>query len=72
MVKLAFDILDGDHDGRISQLDLNNFFISKKSINSGADFKTDNYLLNSLIDEADANRDGVIDFNEFNALMQKN
>jgi hypothetical protein len=25
-----------------------------------------------LIDEADANRDGVIDFNEFNALMQKN
>lgn len=65
MVKLAFDILDGDHDGRISQLDLNNFFIR-------ADFKTDNYLLNSLIDEADANRDGVIDFNEFNALMQKN
>ena len=29
MIKLAFDIIDVDHDGRISQLDFNNFFISK-------------------------------------------
>lgn len=28
MIKLAFDILDHDHDGRISVMDFNNFFIS--------------------------------------------
>lgn len=36
----------------------------------GADFKTDNNTLNNLIQEADANRDGVIDLNEFTAFMQ--
>jgi Ca2+-binding EF-hand superfamily protein len=29
MIKLSFDILDHDHDGRISQNDLNTFFLRK-------------------------------------------
>ena len=49
MIKLSFDILDHDHDGRISQSDLNTFFLRKNNHNLGSDFKTDNYLLASLI-----------------------
>ena len=35
MIKLAFDLMDVDHNGVITQMDLNNFFISNSVFTQG-------------------------------------
>lgn len=58
----AFKIFDTDNSGTISAVELREI-LGKEGFSKGEDFWA------SLIEESDANHDGVIDFNEFLALM---
>ncbi|RLN94626.1 hypothetical protein BBJ28_00012142 [Nothophytophthora sp. Chile5] len=64
-LKAAFDIFDENHDGFISSAELEHMLhlLSKKSVSSDE--------IRKLIQAADKNGDGKIDYDEFCALMQQ-
>ncbi|KAM0954514.1 putative EF-hand domain-containing protein [Dioscorea sansibarensis] len=62
-LRLAFDIIDADHDGRISHDDLKAFYSS-----SFPSATTDDEI-RSMISAADANRDGFVEFHEFERVL---
>lgn len=62
-----FDLMDTDQDGRISEREFQQY-LKKKS-----DFTNyDNIAIHRLLQEADLNKDGFIDLNEFIAIMKLN
>ncbi|CAM9004173.1 unnamed protein product [Rhodiola kirilowii] len=52
----AFDVLDTDGDGRISREDLQSFY-------------TDEDVIGSMISSADFNRNGVVEYEEFERIL---
>lgn len=58
----AFDVLDADHDGRISRDDLKAFF------SSAASPLTEDDIV-AMISAADADRNGFVDYDEFERVL---
>ncbi|XP_062211034.1 calcium-binding protein CP1-like [Phragmites australis] len=61
----VFDVLDADHDGCISREDLKSFYAAAGA--TGERFDDDD--LAAMIAAADANRDGFVQYNEFERLL---
>ncbi|KAF9620014.1 hypothetical protein IFM89_010630 [Coptis chinensis] len=61
----AFDILDIDHDGKISRDDLKTFY----SCFSGSNEVTNDEDIGSMIFIADSNKDGFVEFDEFKQVL---
>ncbi|OAY27613.1 calcium-binding protein CP1 [Manihot esculenta] len=65
--KEAFDILDADHDGKISRDDLRRFYAGLSSGDADND-----EVLGSMISVADFNKDGFVEFEEFKRVLDGN
>ncbi|KAA0049553.1 hypothetical protein IC582_012901 [Cucumis melo] len=57
----AFEVLDADHDGKISRDDLRKFY------SGGGDADED--AIGSMIAAADLNRNGVVEYEEFERVL---
>ncbi|GMH08648.1 hypothetical protein Nepgr_010488 [Nepenthes gracilis] len=57
----AFDVLEADHDGQISKDDLRRTFYGGAS--------GDDDLIGTMISVADSNRDGYVQFHEFERVL---
>ncbi|KAG6508429.1 calcium-binding protein CP1-like [Zingiber officinale] len=65
----AFDVLDADRDGKIGRDDLKFFFSSSSSFSGlGAASLSENDIA-SMISAADADRDGLVEFEEFERVL---
>ncbi len=62
-VEEAFKLMDLDKDGFITKTEL------RQMMSKFGEILTDEEL-NAMIDEADTNKDGKVDINEFRALME--
>lgn len=62
----AFDVLDADRDGRISREDLKSFYAAAGP-DAGERFDDDD--LAAMIAAADADRDGFVQYDEFERLL---
>lgn len=62
-IRPAFDVLDADHDGRISRDDLKAFYSSF----AASALRDDD--ISSMISAADADRNGFVDFDEFQRVL---
>jgi calmodulin len=61
----AFEIIDTDHDGKISSDDLRAFYAG---IPSGEN--NDETMIGTMISVADANKDGFVEFDEFEKVLE--
>ncbi|KMT16288.1 hypothetical protein BVRB_3g054380 [Beta vulgaris subsp. vulgaris] len=61
----AFEVIDVDHDGKISGEDLRSFYAA----NSGT--VDDEEMIKSMILVADANKDGYVQYDEFERVLNK-
>ncbi|KAL3508178.1 hypothetical protein ACH5RR_033560 [Cinchona calisaya] len=70
-LRSAFDVLDVDHDGKISHDDLRAFYGGY--LGGGAAAGTSKYhkddVIKSMISVADANRDGFVEYDEFEKVL---
>ncbi|KAK7264723.1 hypothetical protein RJT34_32333 [Clitoria ternatea] len=60
----AFDVLDADHDGKISRDDLRTFYATRHSGLAGGDD-----LIGAMITVADTNKDGFVEYDEFERVV---
>ncbi|KAF8394686.1 hypothetical protein HHK36_020903 [Tetracentron sinense] len=61
-IRPAFDVLDTDRDGKISQDDLRTFYAGSKTATTEED-------MGSMIKAADSNKDGFVEFEEFERVL---
>ncbi|KAI5579494.1 hypothetical protein BDE02_08G092700 [Populus trichocarpa] len=59
----AFDVLDADHDGKISKDDLRMFYAGFSSNGADDDF------IGSMMSVADFNKDGFVEYDEFERVL---
>ncbi|KAJ6322233.1 hypothetical protein OIU77_012162 [Salix suchowensis] len=59
----AFDVLDADHDGKISHDDLRMFYAGYSTHGADDDF------IDSMMSVADFNRDGFVEYGEFERVL---
>jgi calmodulin len=64
----AFDVLDADHDGRISRDDLKSFY-ANASAGGAAKERFDDDDIAAMIAAADADLDGFVQYHEFEGLL---
>ncbi|KAF5737068.1 putative calmodulin-like protein 2 [Tripterygium wilfordii] len=65
--RAAFDVLDADRDGKISREDLQNFYSGiYGSIGCGAEED----VIGSMITAADFNRNGFVEYDEFERVLR--
>ncbi|KAL3505617.1 hypothetical protein ACH5RR_030999 [Cinchona calisaya] len=64
----AFDVLDVDHDGKISHDDLRAFYGGYLG-GAVAGTSDDEDVIESMISVADANRDGFVEYDEFEKVL---
>ncbi|KAL1190945.1 Calcium-binding protein CP1 [Cardamine amara subsp. amara] len=62
----AFEVIDADRDGKISSDDLRSFYAGI-SRSSGGD--NDEMMIGTMISVADANKDGFVEFDEFEKVL---
>ncbi|TXG71572.1 hypothetical protein EZV62_000151 [Acer yangbiense] len=62
----AFDVLDTDRDGKISGDDLRAFY---SSLSCGSDGREREEIIRSMISEADSNRNGFVEYDEFERVL---
>ncbi|KAF8401302.1 hypothetical protein HHK36_012235 [Tetracentron sinense] len=65
-IRRAFDILDTDRDGKISPNDLRTFYAG---FSSGSNTTTSDEDISSMISVADSNKDGFVEFDEFERVL---
>ncbi|KAL5700312.1 hypothetical protein ACHQM5_025771 [Ranunculus cassubicifolius] len=63
----AFDILDTDHDGKISRDDLRTFYTNTKP----ATTTTSDEDIGTMISVADFDKDGFVEFDEFKRVLNR-
>lgn len=63
----AFDVLDTDRDGKISREDLQAFYGGIPSNALG--ICSDEDVIGSMIHHADSNKDGYVEYNEFEKIL---
>ncbi|XP_019174080.1 PREDICTED: calmodulin [Ipomoea nil] len=63
-LRSAFEVLDVDRDGKISPDDLRTFY--KNDFSMGAE---DDELIGSMISVADSNKDGFVEYEEFEKVV---
>ncbi|KAK4797309.1 hypothetical protein SAY86_029635 [Trapa natans] len=63
----AFEVLDADHDGKISYDDLTTFCTSVFLNDNPKEAETD--IVMSMIHAADLNRDGFVEYEEFERVL---
>lgn len=61
-LRSAFDVLDADGDGRISHADLRAFY-------GGISGSDDDDVIGSMISAADSNRNGFVEYEEFEKVV---
>ncbi|WOH15843.1 hypothetical protein DCAR_0935389 [Daucus carota subsp. sativus] len=66
-LRSAFEVLDVDHDGKISRDDLSTFYAHKISPSSSAE---DDDAIGSMMTVADSNKNGYVEFDEFEKVLQ--
>lgn len=64
-LRSAFDVLDADRDGKISSDDLRSFYAGF----SGGGMGGDEDVLATMMAVADANRDGFVEYEEFERVL---
>ncbi|KAK0607908.1 hypothetical protein LWI29_022465 [Acer saccharum] len=62
----AFDVLDTDRDGKISGDDLRAFYSSLSGCSDGREREE---IIRSMISEADSNRNGFVEYDEFERVL---
>ncbi|CAO2821462.1 unnamed protein product [Amaranthus hypochondriacus] len=62
----AFEVIDYDHDGKISGDDLRSFYAS---ISGAGDDEEE--IIKAMISVADANKDGYVQYNEFEKFLKE-
>ena len=62
----AFEVIDADHDGKISGEDLRSFYASLSISISGEE----DDMINGMIAVADANKDGHVQYDEFERVLK--
>ncbi|KAI9196347.1 hypothetical protein LWI28_023161 [Acer negundo] len=62
----AFDVLDTDRDGKISGDDLRAFY---SGLSVGSDGREREEIIRSMISEADSNRNGFVEYDEFERVL---
>lgn len=65
-LRSAFDVLDVDHDGKISRDDLQAFYGGYLAAGSSA---IEGDVIGSMISVADADRDGFVEYDEFEKVL---
>jgi len=68
----AFSDFDADGNGKITQSEFENLQQAKMTANANAGKMMKNAGTAPTFDMVDANKDGVVDMNEFNIQQQKN
>ncbi|KAL8157911.1 calcium-binding protein CP1 [Apium graveolens] len=63
-LRSAFEVLDVDHDGKISRDDLSTFYGHKLSSSAGEDD-----AIGSMMTVADSNKNGYVEFDEFEKVL---
>ncbi|GMJ02122.1 Ca2+-binding protein 1 [Hibiscus trionum] len=64
----AFDVLDGDGDGKISREDLKKFFEATFHF-PNATFDDDDKMIEAMISLADSDNDGFVEYDEFHRVL---
>ncbi|KAL2464241.1 Ca2+-binding protein 1 [Forsythia ovata] len=64
-IRSAFDVLDADHDGKISYDDLQSLYRG-----FSVDGALEEDVIGSMISMADANKDGYVEFEEFERVLE--
>lgn len=64
-LRSAFNVLDADHDGKISRDDLRAFYGGFL-----ADGASEEDVIGSMISMADGNKDGYVEFEEFEKVLE--
>ncbi|KAK4759329.1 hypothetical protein SAY87_022460 [Trapa incisa] len=64
-LRSAFEVLDADRDGKISPDDLRTFYSGIHGASAGGD----NDLIGTMITVADSNRDGFVEYEEFERVL---
>ncbi|KAE8730961.1 putative DNA replication complex GINS protein SLD5 [Hibiscus syriacus] len=64
----AFEVLDGDGDGKISKEDLKRFFEAAFYF-PNATFHDEDEIIRAMISLADSNSDGFVEYDEFERLL---
>ncbi|KAM7256570.1 hypothetical protein ACFE04_012311 [Oxalis oulophora] len=62
----AFEVLDADHDGKISKEDLHKFYQDQFSTN-GFDLE----IIGTMMSVADSNKDGFVEYDEFQRVLNR-
>ncbi|XVF66096.1 hypothetical protein PTKIN_Ptkin10aG0006700 [Pterospermum kingtungense] len=62
----AFEVLDADRDGKISREDLRRFYAGFSNGNTGFD---DEEMIGTMISMADSNKDGFVEYDEFERVL---
>ena len=65
-IEIVFKMIDSNHDGKISVLELKEMFSSKSAINGG---KNEDKVIKDIMLEVDSNNDNFISPHEFNNAL---
>uniref|UniRef100_A0A5B6YUG4 Putative calmodulin-4 n=1 Tax=Davidia involucrata TaxID=16924 RepID=A0A5B6YUG4_DAVIN len=63
-LRSAFDVIDADHDGKISRDDLRKFYSGFYGATA-----SDEDVIGSMISAADSNKDGFVEYDEFEKVL---
>ncbi|KFK26594.1 hypothetical protein AALP_AA8G269000 [Arabis alpina] len=66
----AFEVIDADRDGKISSDDLRAFYAGIPRSSSSSSSPGDETMIGTMMSVADANKDGFVEFEEFEKVLE--